>query len=61
MEHKNWNGFKGETWKNVMPEVYTKENKEYHLHDTGNKGSQNGRTRLTEEEVREIELQNLED
>lgn len=48
--------WKGETWKDVMPEVYTKENKEYHLHNTGNKGSQNGRSRLTEEDVRQIRL-----
>lgn len=48
--------WKGETWKNVMPEVYTEENKEYHLHDTGNTGSQNGRSRITEEDVRNIRL-----
>lgn len=39
-----------------MPEVYTEENKKYHLHDTGNKGSQNGRSRLTEEDVKNIRL-----
>lgn len=48
--------WKGETWKAVMPEVYTKENKEFHLHDTANKGSSNGRARLTEEEVRDIRI-----
>ena len=37
-----------------MPEVYTPENKEFHLHNTGNKGSSNGRSRLTEEDVRSI-------
>ena len=31
-----------------MPEVYTEENKNYHLHDTSNKGSYNGRAKLTE-------------
>ena len=48
--------WKGETWKDVMPEVYTKENKEYHLHDTGNAGSQNGRSRIIEEDVRNIRI-----
>ena len=51
--HKIWNG---ETWKEVMPEVYTEENKQFHLHNTSNNGSQNGRSRLTEEEVRQIRL-----
>ena len=46
--------WKGETWKNIMPEVYTKENKEFHLHNTGNKGSSNGRSIFTEEEVKAI-------
>ena len=48
--------WKGETWKDIMPEVYTEENKKYHLHDTGNIGSQNGRSRVTEEDVRNIRL-----
>ena len=43
--------WKGESWKHIMPEVYTAENKEFHLHNTGNKGSSNGRSRLTEEDV----------
>lgn len=43
--------WKGESWKHIMPEVYTAENKEFHLHSTGNKGSSNGRSRLTEEDV----------
>lgn len=51
--HKIWTG---ESWKNIMPEVYTIENKEFHLHDTSNKGSKNGRSKLTEEEVKEIRL-----
>lgn len=46
--------WKGETWKNVMPEVYTDENKNFHLHNTGNSGSQNGRASVTEEDVRDI-------
>lgn len=43
--------WKGETWKEIMPEVYTDENKNFHLHNTGQKGSQNGRALLTEEDV----------
>lgn len=46
--------WKGENWQHIMPEVYTLENKEFHLHNTGNKGSSNGRSRLTEEDVRAI-------
>ena len=48
--------WKGETWKNVMPEVYTLENKEFHKHNTGNSGSENGRSRLCEEDVYDIRL-----
>ena len=48
--------WKGESWKDIMPEVYTPENKEYHLHDTANKGSSNGRTRLTEKDVQNIRI-----
>ena len=48
--------WKGETWTDIMMDVYTPENKEYHLHDTANKGSQNGRSKLTEEDVRNIRL-----
>ena len=39
-----------------MPEVYTDENKKYHSCNTGNKGSSNGRSRLTEDDVRDIRL-----
>ena len=48
--------WKGETWKDIMMEVYTPENKLYHLHDTANKGSKNGRAKITEEDVRQIRL-----
>ena len=48
--------WKGETWKNIMPEVYTEENKKFHSTNTGNRGSQNGRSKVTEEEVRDIRL-----
>lgn len=54
-EKINHSGFskvwKGETWPHIMPEVYTEENKLFHLHNTGQKGSENGRSKLTEEDV----------
>ena len=49
--HKIWNG---DTWQNILMEVYTEDNKKFHLHNTSNKGSKNGRARLTEDEVRDI-------
>ena len=48
--------WKGETWKHIKMEVYTKENKLFHLHNTGNKGSKNGRSKLTEQDVYNIRL-----
>ncbi|MBR4984030.1 MAG: hypothetical protein IKY94_15975 [Lachnospiraceae bacterium] len=39
-----------------MPEVYTEENKNFHKNNTGNTGSSNGRSKLTEEDVRNIRL-----
>ena len=39
-----------------MPWVYTEENKNFHLHNTGQKGSENGRSKLTEEIVYEIRV-----
>ena len=48
--------WKGETWKHIMPEVYSEENKLFHLHNTGNVGSSNGRSRLTEQDVYNIRL-----
>lgn len=48
--------WKGETWKHIMPEVYTEENKNFHLHNTGQKGSSNGRSKLTEADVIAIRL-----
>ena len=48
--------WKGETWKLVMPEVYSKENRDFHSNNTGNKGSKNGRSRLTEEDVYNMRL-----
>lgn len=51
--NKIWSGI---TWKQIMPEVYTSENKRFHAHDTSMAGSNNGRARLTEEDVRNIRL-----
>ena len=48
--------WKGETWKNIMPEVYSKENKNFHLHNTGNAGTSNGRAKITEQQVRDIRI-----
>ena len=48
--------WKGETWKDIMPEVYTEENIKFHVHDTGQKGSENGRALLTEEDVIAIRM-----
>lgn len=48
--------WKGESWKGIMMEVYTPENKEFHKHNTGQLGSQNGRSKLTEEDVLAIRL-----
>lgn len=39
-----------------MPEVYTNENKEFHLHNTGNKGESNGRAKFTTKEIVIIRL-----
>ena len=46
--------WKGETWKSIMPEVYTEERKLYHRMPTGNSGTYNGRAILTESQVLEI-------
>lgn len=51
--HKIWNG---NTWKNIMPEVYTTENKNFHKHNTSNQGSKNGRSKMTEQDVYQIRL-----
>lgn len=48
--------WKGETWKHIMPEVYTRENISFHKNNTSMSGSNNGRTKLTEEDVRSIRL-----
>lgn len=51
--NKIWQGV---TWKNVMSEVYTQENKNYHAIHTANIGSVNGRSKLNEEDVKAIRL-----
>lgn len=48
--------WKGETWKNIMPEVFNNENKNFHLHNTRQKGTQNGRSKFTEEQVYDIRM-----
>lgn len=48
--------WQGTTWSDIMPEVYTKENKEFHKNNTANKGSSNGRSKLTEKDVYNIRL-----
>lgn len=46
----------GKIYYNIMPEVYTDENKNFHKYNTGQKGASNGRALLTEEDVYEIRL-----
>lgn len=46
--------WKGETWKSIMPEIYTPENRYYHSIHTGNPGERNGRCKMTEKEVIDI-------
>lgn len=46
--HKIWNF---ETWKNIMPEVHTQENINFHKNNTANKGSENGTSKVTEQDV----------
>lgn len=50
---KVWQGI---TWSDIMPEVYTKENIEFHKKDVGLKGSKNGRALLSEQDVYNIRL-----
>ena len=35
-------------------EVYTPENKKFHLHNTGQRGKENGRSKITEQDVIDI-------
>lgn len=43
--------WKGETWLYVNNEVYTDKNKIFHKHNTGNPGSLNGRSLISEDDV----------
>lgn len=50
--HKIWHGY---TWKNIMPEVFTEENKQWHYtHGQSRPGSQNGMVKITEDDVKII-------
>lgn len=49
--HKIWNFA---TWKKVMPEVFTKENRDFHTYNTAQVGNENGRAKLNEEDVYDI-------
>lgn len=46
--------YEGATWKSIMPEVYTKENKILHKQMRANNGEKNGNSFLTDEYVYEI-------
>ena len=46
--HKIWNGV---TLKNVMQDVYTSENKKFHAHNTANANDENGKTKLSNNDV----------
>lgn len=46
--------WKGETRKDIMPEIYTPENRQYHQLHTGNPGSYNGRAILNQDIVNHI-------
>lgn len=48
--------WKGETWKNISMEVYTNENKLFHKNNSAMKGSNNGRSKLSEKDVYDIRL-----
>jgi group I intron endonuclease len=55
--HKIWNGY---TWSNVIPEVYTGKNKEFHKNNTSNIGQKNGTSILTEGDVFNIRTRRKE-
>ncbi len=46
--------WKGETWRDVSMEVYTKNNIDFHRNNTGNSGESNGRSLLSYEQVKNI-------
>jgi group I intron endonuclease len=50
--HKVWHGY---SWQEVMPEVYSEENKNWHYKNGQSRpGSQNGRAKLNENDVKAI-------
>lgn len=49
--------WQGNTWSYLHMDVYTKENKDFHAHNTGNVGDRNGRRKLVESEVYYIRTQ----
>ena len=51
--HKIWIGV---TWKHIMMDVYTSENIAFHKHNTAQKGSSNGRSKLIEQQVYDIRI-----
>lgn len=48
--------WQGGTWKHVMMDVYTLENKEYHSKNSGMVGSINGRSKVKEKDIYNIRL-----
>lgn len=52
--HKIWNGY---TWTDIMMNVYTKENKEFHKNNTGSPLETNPKTKLKNEDVLNIREQ----
>ena len=48
--------WKGETWTNIMMDIYTPERKQYHKMHTGNSGITNSRALITERDVYNIRL-----
>ena len=49
-----WNIYNGNRYKLVMPEIFTEENKKIHSKFSNHSGSNNGRAKLTEKDVKEI-------
>lgn len=46
--------WKGETWTNIMMDIYTPERKLYHKNNTGNAGASNSRAIVTADDVKQI-------
>ena len=55
-----WNVYNGRSYRYIMPEVFTKENKKYHA-SLSKQGDRNGRSKLTIEDIKKIRyLYNIE-